>query len=265
MMASLAFTGRDVQAAPTKVTFTGIITNATTSVFRSSYGLPVGSTFSVSFTINPSYNSTSSDCAVYLPPDSQFPDASPPSTLTYKNTSNCNTPLIQDVKFTRSVDSFVSAPNSSIIAYNAADPSYTGAQNLGYSRPQTESSTGVRICRTADGLGCNNLTGWTIPSTYIFTNFGQAYMSAPPLNTGISPTDLIQYYYSSSYYRDYAILTGTTETTTQAVLNFSTGNQIAFNLTGMDIVNDVPGPIPLLGGASAFAWSRRIRRRLHRH
>jgi len=47
-----------------------------------------------------------------------------------------------------------------------------------------------------------------------------------------------------------------------ATFNNSTLAGLGFTTTGLIGLTEVPGPLPLLGAGAAFAYSRRIRRRI---
>ena len=77
----------------------------------------------------------------------------------------------------------------------------------------------------------------------------------------LTPTSLISYYYNNSFYRDYSSLTNLGTPVENVVLKFGEGN-VEFQLTGLDIISEVPGPLPLAGAAGAYGWSRKLRRRI---
>lgn len=232
--------------ALTRVVYTGTVSASTSNALRggSSPAYSLGQTFQVSFTINEAFNPSLNSC---------YDDG---TTKLYTNNATCNQSLFSNITFTgQSSGTF----NSVARGVQIEIPNASFDSNIGFSRNTFEDNS-----RTGPIVNSNtvdwNLVSWNVPTAYTFVREPTPYMVSPYGPTLLSPTALISWYYNTSYYRNYAL-----SNRPDIFLTFlSPSNSVAtlyFSATQMDIIGEAPAPLPFLGAASAFGFSRRLRRR----
>ena len=252
--------------AGTTVRYTGTITalpNGQTSWRGYTTNNPAGAgldnTLTIEFAINPSF-STSCVGTISNPGDPDYYSAA------YSVPDSCGGQLFTSISLTGPQ---VFGAYSLTAGSTEIDAQYAsqGATSRNIYLVGSGLTSGIRV---GSNLDSSPLTDFQISGDYTFVytgnpNPGFTPYFAPPFINGTapysglpSPSDLIQFYYNSSYYRNYAITPGSST----ASVTFGEG-VLDFSLTQMDIIIDgVPAPLPLFGAVAAFSTARQLRRRL---
>lgn len=230
--------------AVTKVVYTGTITNSTSTELTSgaSPAYSVGQQFWLSFSINESFNQNSNGCYNT-------------GTNRYVNSATCDQALLDDISFTGQTGSFSSSTRGAQISI----PQRSFTNNIGFARSSLNVGlTGAYVVSNAKTW---DMISWNVPTTYTFSREPTPYMVYPYGPTLLSPSALISWYYNTSYYRNYAISSPPVVTVDLYHVESDTAVKLYFSATQMDIIGEAPAPLPFLGAASAFGFSRRLRRR----
>ena len=236
------------RAAVTSVVYTGKITSIPANNLVNHFA--VNDTFQLTLVFNQNFNLSCAGNEANTGVNYQW------------NDNGCSTKFFSSVSFTGSTGTYSPVEGNAVYAYDSSQ-SPSPAQNpffIGSLGPDS----GLKAFNDSSLIP----DAFNITSNGAYYGFVNSYLQ-PYINVGSSlpsMSDFLQFYYSSSYYRDYSISSTALLADSSTVLpigsiGFGEG-PLEFQLTGMDIIGDVPAPLPIFGAAIGFAQAQSLRKRL---